>query len=231
VVDLSAIVLAGGKSSRMGRDKALICIHGVPLLQKICQIARSCSKHVYIVTPWPERYQYLDLSGCEFILETPLNSAIDSQKPLAGPIVGFAQGLKHVKTDWVLLLACDLPNLKLAVFTDWIEQLETVEAEAIACLVHQVHGWEPLCGFYRRSCLTLLVDFIHQGGTSFQDWLGNHQVAVLPLTELDMLFNCNTPEDLSNVGLPSSTQPTVPKPRAVLGDQCQIQSSITKSNG
>jgi molybdenum cofactor guanylyltransferase len=187
---LSAIILAGGKSSRMGEDKALIPIQGIPLLTRVCNVAKSCTDTIYIVTPWPERYRHLQLTGCEFIQETPT----DAQ----GPLVGFAQGLGRVRTEWVLLLACDLPNLRVEVLQDWVKRLDNVEVENIACLVKNPQGWEPLCGLYRSRCLPLLLDFINQGGRSFQDWLKLYPVALLPLSEPDMLFNCNTPEDLSS---------------------------------
>jgi molybdopterin-guanine dinucleotide biosynthesis protein A len=187
---LTAIVLAGGKSSRMGEDKALICIQGTPLLQQVCHIAQGCADTVYIVTPWPERYQHLVLPNCQFVPEI---SSPDTQ----GPLVGFAQGLTQVQTDWVLLLACDLPKLRVEVLQNWAQTLDNLAEDAIASLVQHTKGWEPLCGFYRRRCLPQLLEFISHGGRSFQQWLQQHQVAVFSLPERDMLFNCNTPEDLA----------------------------------
>jgi len=194
---LSAIILAGGQSSRMGRDKALISLQGIPLLQRIYHLASSCTDVIYIVTPWPERYQHLSLTGCKFVRETPTLPLPHTH----GPLVGFAQGLKQVETDWVLLLACDLPKLRLDVFQDWVQKLPTVESGAIAYLARHSQGWEPLCGFYRRCCLPELMDFINSGGRSFQDWLKHHPVAAFPLSEPDTLFNCNTPEDLQKLAL------------------------------
>ncbi|MDB9379849.1 molybdenum cofactor guanylyltransferase, partial [Nodularia sphaerocarpa CS-585A2] len=55
----------------------------------------------------------------------------------------------------------------------------------------------PLCGFYRRRCLPQLLEFINQGGQSFQQWLNQHPIQVLYLPVSEMLFNCNTPEDLA----------------------------------
>ncbi|BAY75794.1 molybdopterin-guanine dinucleotide biosynthesis protein A [Nostoc linckia NIES-25] len=189
---LTAIVLAGGKSSRMGQDKALIPIQGVPLLQRVCGIAKGCADTVYIITPWPERYQGLLLPDCQFLQEAP----ISGESLAHGPLVGFAQGLAQVQTEWVLLLACDLPKLKVEVLQEWATRLDRVEDNAIAALAHHPKGWEPLCGFYRRRCLPQLLDFINQGGRSFQEWLRQYPVEVLPLPEPEMLFNCNTPEDL-----------------------------------
>lgn len=184
---LTAIVLAGGQSSRMGQDKALLPIQGVPLLQLVYEIAIALCDQVYVVTPWPERYQNL-LPACRFIQEVP---------PAHGPLVGFAQGLAQVETDWVLLLACDLPRLQVEVLQDWAGGLDSVKNEVIALLTHHPKGWNPLCGFYRRSCLPALTDFINQGGRSFQHWLGQHPVQALPLPDAQMLFNCNTPADLA----------------------------------
>jgi molybdopterin-guanine dinucleotide biosynthesis protein A len=188
---LNAIILAGGKSSRMGTDKALIAIQGKTLLERVYNVAKSCTETIYIVTPWPKRYQKLQLGECEFIQENPNNTQ--------GPLVGFAQGLEKINTEWVLLLACDLPNLQVAVLQDWVKRLDNIDAENLAALVKNTQGWEPLCGFYRSSCLPSLLDFINQGGRSFQDWLKLYPVAQLPLSELDMLFNCNTRKDLDEV--------------------------------
>ncbi|MEH1945580.1 MAG: molybdenum cofactor guanylyltransferase [Nostoc sp.] len=190
---LTAIVLAGGKSSRMGQDKALIPIQGVPLLQRVCGIAKGCADAVYVVSPWPERYQDLLLPGCQFIRELPLSGESISH----GPLVGFAQGLAEVETEWVLLLACDLPRLRVEVLQEWVNRLDSVGDNAIAALASHAKGWEPLCGFYRRRCLPQLLEFINQEGRSFQQWLRQYPVEVLPLAEPEMLFNCNTPEDLA----------------------------------
>ncbi|BBD58528.1 molybdopterin-guanine dinucleotide biosynthesis protein A [Nostoc sp. HK-01] len=187
---LSAIVLAGGKSSRMGQDKALLTVEGVPLLQRVCYVAAACADSVYIVTPWPKRYQHLYLPRCQFIQEAPLNQ---------GALVGFAQGLAQVQTDWVLLLACDLPKLQVEVLQGWAVELDNVSEDAIAALAHHTKGWEPLCGFYHRRCLPQLLDFINQGGRSFQQWLQQHSVQVLAVPDTNMLLNCNTPEDWASL--------------------------------
>ncbi|WP_218596717.1 molybdenum cofactor guanylyltransferase [Chroogloeocystis siderophila] len=204
---LSAIVLAGGKSSRMGEDKALLPVQGVPLLKRVCDVASSLCNLVYIITPTPEKYQHLSLNNCQFVREVPLSqenlSTPTSTKvtlPLPhGPLVGFAQGLAVVQTDWVLLLACDLPKLQIEVLQNWVEELENVPEDAIAALPCHDKGWDPLCGFYPRSCFPVLNAFITQGGRSFQSWLAQHPVHILSLPSTEMLFNCNTPEDLALV--------------------------------
>ena len=192
---LSAIVLAGGQSSRMGRDKALIAPEGVPLLKQVYEIAVKCASPVYVVTPWPERYQDILPNSCRFIREVPLPNETEPH----GPLVGLAQGLAQVQTQWVLVLACDLPRLQVEVLQSWIGLLGDVKDDAIALLPRDVKGWQPLCGFYRHSCLPALQDFINQGGRSFQRWLSQHPVQEVPVSDRQMLFNCNTPTDLEQV--------------------------------
>lgn len=190
--DLTSIILAGGKSTRMGRDKAFISIHGVPMLQLICGIASACSDQVYVVTPWPEKYQELVTSKSEFIQEVPLRGETGNETRTHGPLVGFSQGLAMVKTNWVLLLACDLPNLRLEILEAWIDNLNEVPENAIAALVKNDQIWQPLCGFYRTCCLPELNKYIQKGGRSFQRWLEPHSVYVLPLLDSQMLFNFNS---------------------------------------
>ncbi|MGB5959681.1 MAG: molybdenum cofactor guanylyltransferase [Coleofasciculaceae cyanobacterium] len=191
-ISLSAIILAGGQSSRMGQDKALIAFQGVPLLQQVCEVALKCTAKVYVVTPWQERYQDIIPSACLVIRE--VTNLSETQRH--GPLVGFAQGLAQIETDWVLLLACDLPHLQVEVLQLWAKELENVPQEAIAFLSKQTKGWEPLCGFYRKECLPKLTEYINAGGRSFQGWLSQHTVQELPVSDTKIFFNCNTPADL-----------------------------------
>jgi molybdopterin-guanine dinucleotide biosynthesis protein A len=190
--DVTTIVLAGGKSTRMGRDKALIPVGGVPMLQLICSIAEACTDKVYIVTPWPERYQKLLTPNSQLIPEVPLPGETGNEPRTHGPLIGFMQGLAAVDTNWVLLLACDLPNLRLEILQNWISQLETIPDNKIAALVQNNQIWQPLCGFYRRRCLPELIQYIEAGGRSFQQWLRSENVEVLPLEDPEMLFNFNS---------------------------------------
>ena len=187
---IAAIVLAGGKSSRMGQDKALIKLGDRSLLYQICTLAQECATQVYVVTPWIEKYQAILPNNCQLIPEKVRHQ---------GPLRGFAVGLQYVKQDWVLLLACDLPLLTASVVKQWCQYLPTVSSSAIALLPSSSKGWEPLCGFYRRSCLSSLKTYLEGGGKSFQSWLSNHTVQELPVSDRQVLFNCNTPEEFKKI--------------------------------
>jgi molybdopterin-guanine dinucleotide biosynthesis protein A len=181
----------------MGQDKALIPVGKVPLLLRVCRVAQQCTEQVYVVTPWVERYQGL-LAASEpsvhLIRETP-SPGIAAH----GPLIGFLQSLPQVQSEWILLLACDLPNLQADVLQQWRAALPP-QKEIIACLPRHPGGWwEPLCGFYRSKCRASLTAFMQAGGQSFQQWLSHQPVQELPLTDPEMLLNCNTPDDLRQV--------------------------------
>lgn len=205
---LSAIILAGGQSTRMGRDKALILQDGIPWLGRTCQVAQLCADCVYVVTPWIERYQSQIEAGLHqpvaWILEN--RSGTEPDGPPDGPLVGFAQGLawiaaQEVYPDWVLLLACDLPQLDADQLQQWRGQLAETPKTVIARLPQHPQGWwEPLCGFYRFSCRTVLIEFVAEGGRSFQRWLATQSVQPLSLDNPAMLLNCNTPDELNQLG-------------------------------
>jgi molybdenum cofactor guanylyltransferase len=187
---LTAIVLAGGESTRMGQDKALLKLADETFLSHVCLVARECAAQTYVVSPWIEKYQEFLPRGCQPVQEQlVLNAASNT------PLIGFAQGLELVETEWVLLLACDLPHLSSLQVKQWILALTTVLPAEIACLPRNVKGWESLCGFYRRSCLASLKQYICEGGRSFQPWLAKHSVRELLVSDRHCLFNCNTPQD------------------------------------
>ena len=188
---LAAIVLAGGKSTRMGQDKALLVKSDRPLLTHVCTVARDCLNLVYVVTPWIAKYRDLVPPNIKFIEETIILPNQDSNCPL----IGFYQGLQQVKAEWILLLACDLPNLTTEAIAQWQQQLPKVSDSEIALLPRDSKGWQPLCGFYRRSCLPLLEQYINNGGKSFQTWLSQYSVRETIVSDRSVLFNCNTWDD------------------------------------
>ncbi len=192
---LNAIILAGGHSTRMGKDKALLEVEGKPLLQRSCECAQAVTSQVSIVTPWPERYQNVVPSQCHLIQETPLPDEI----PPHGPLVGLYQGMQQVKTAWVLALACDLAKMTVTELEFWCQQLDEVTADQVALVAKSPEGWEPLCGFYHQNCIALFERYLAQGKRSFQGFLNQHSVKELSVRDRATLFNCNTPEDLSQL--------------------------------
>ncbi|MBE9223696.1 molybdenum cofactor guanylyltransferase [Cyanobacterium stanieri LEGE 03274] len=185
---ISVLILAGGKSSRMGFDKALIEIEGEYLLSKTYHIARELSNEVFILTSPEHQYQSFLPNDTQFIIEP---------HPYQGPLVAFAHGLSFIHSPWVLLLPCDLIYLQTQEIKSWLKLLPSVSEETIALLPTHKKGWECLSGFYRRDCLSSLQKSLNGGNKSFQRWLKGEKVTPLMVQDRRVLYNCNTPEDLA----------------------------------
>lgn len=216
----------------MGQDKALLRWQNRPLLYHISRVAQQVcdgaglgrvssnlappSPSVWVLTPRVQQYQPLLPKGCQCLLEEvggPLEASLPRRKGLVpqpqGPLLAFAQGLGLLSSDWVLLLACDLPLLAAAELCQAAAQLDQLPESRLAWLppvqgtlepARQHPGgqplrWEPLCGFYRRRCLGSLRQAIARGERSFQGWLSQISVAPLNLPTPAQLKNCNSPTD------------------------------------
>lgn len=191
----------------MGRDKASLEIDGIPLIRRIYDVVAACrdlagrqladTAQIYVVTPWPQRYESMLPTTCHFLPD---------RSPDCGPLVAFSHSLLAIDATWVLLLACDLPNLSTAIVQSWIDRLPSIPAESVAYLArHPDKGWEPLCGFYRQICGHSLRAYIDDWGRSFQGWLQLSVVTELVITDPNCLTNCNTPEDFDTIVAAKST--------------------------
>lgn len=223
MTSLAAVILAGGRSSRMGHDKALISVGGETLIQRTCRIALHCSDRVDVVTPWPDRYRSVLPNTVGFIPETPSPGQAGAfQGPLMALITALSvlQARPEQSPAWVLALACDLPNLSAAVLATWRDQLANLEPHYLAYLPKGQQRWEPLCGFYRVTALESMQEYAATGGRSLQAWLNQQAMPgriptprrfpllgcrrldagrIAPIPDIDeaMFVNVNTPGDLA----------------------------------
>lgn len=199
---IDGLILAGGRSSRMGQDKALIPIQGEPLLHRVGRVASGCCRQVWILSPWPERYR---------AVVDPEWRLLTEADPDRGPLCGFHQGLEQISRisdppEWILLLACDLPYLQGEILKEWGGRLEHLPPDRLAVVPYRQHRWEPLCGWYRLACLAPLAAAIQQGQRSFQPWLNSISLEPIEITSEQppwerMVWNCNTPADLTDLDI------------------------------
>jgi molybdopterin-guanine dinucleotide biosynthesis protein A len=198
-----AVILAGGRSSRMGRDKALLSVEGQTLIHRTCEVAIACTDAVYVVTSRGDRYRPLLPPGVHLLAEPA--AAVPP-----GPLVALGDALGKICTegdiapDWVLALACDLPNLSAAVLSRWRQALVDLAPDVVAYLPQRDDRWEPLCGFYRAAAGDSMRQYGESGGRgsktgskgrSLQAWLHQQSVVAIPSVEDRLLVNLNTPAD------------------------------------
>jgi molybdenum cofactor guanylyltransferase len=199
---LTILILAGGASRRMGQDKAAVLYEGLPLLSRVCtialQVAVEPSDRVIVLSRSDQDHGPLLPPHCDLWQEP---RATDPAAPPAGPLQALAWAWPQIPSDWILLLACDLPNLDADRLTQARKHLPQTPASAY--IPRHPQGWEPLCAFYRSDLAANLSDFVAQGGRSFQHWITglidqdptDRSVQIWNLPS-EMLHNCNHPEDL-----------------------------------
>jgi molybdenum cofactor guanylyltransferase len=187
--NIAAFVLAGGASRRMGRDKALLELDGVPMVVRMARLAEPYVASVRVVGP-PERYALLGLC------------AMPDRWPGTGPLGAITTALSASSAGWNLILGCDLPYLT----TEWIEWLiaRTLDSSAQAVVPESPHGLEPLAAMYRKDCAQAFSTALERGERRISDALGEiffQKVTAGQWHELgsaDTLFqNMNTPEDFA----------------------------------
>jgi molybdopterin-guanine dinucleotide biosynthesis protein A len=189
VPNRAAYILVGGKSSRFGRDKALIDIEGDPLVLRLAGIARPVAGTVTLVGP-PDRYAHLGLP------------VIPDSHQGVGPLAGILAALEHSNQPWNLVLACDMPQLT-ANFLEWLFVQAEEGRQGALLPVSPLGRDEPLCAVYTKGAAEAIRREIEKGTRKITHAL--EAVAIRRLlpaeyAHLDpaakLFTNVNTPADL-----------------------------------
>ncbi|MBS1913177.1 MAG: molybdenum cofactor guanylyltransferase [Bacteroidetes bacterium] len=187
---ITAAILAGGRSTRMGRDKAMISVNGRPMLERVAGAAYDAGLEVMVVG----REQGADWHG-------PAVRFVQDDFPDAGPLGGIATALRHARTP-VLALACDMPWIS-AEMIRWLVDAYALEGEAAGLVSLNGERPEPLFSVYGRPCAGEIAHMIASGNLAviaLIRTLGLPQ-RVVPERFRSALRNVNTPLDLGAVGL------------------------------
>lgn len=184
---VSAFILAGGESTRMGRDKARLELGGVPLILRTAKLVEFVAG-VPAVIGNPEAYRAFDLR------------AIADDWPGAGPLGGIATALRAAAAPWSLIVATDLPYLT----REWLEYLiaRALASSADAVLPMNARGAEPLCAMYHQRAEPAIRKALERGTRKVTDGLLDVHVETIAPDEWKgfdsegLLFkNMNSPED------------------------------------
>jgi molybdenum cofactor guanylyltransferase len=192
---VSAFILTGGASSRMGKAKGLLEFGGEPLILRIARTIEPLVSSVTAVGP-SERYAAL---GLQLIEDQQFGIAGERGKS-PGPLAGIASALSASRTDWNLILACDLPYLSRE-WLDWLLARTTVSNGQII-MPRTEGGSEPLAAVYRRECAEPVISALHRGIRKVTDAMAQLRTEFVTEREwhhIDpdgrLLRNMNTPED------------------------------------
>ena len=184
--DILGLVLAGGGSRRMGRDKALLPWTGATLVDRAVDVLGEVFGEVVVAGP-----RGVARAGVE---------TIPDLYPGRGPLAGLHAGLDRAGGKAVFVLACDLPFVPAAL----ARHLVAVAGERAggAWVVAGPDGTQPLCGLYSAACREVAARRLRADELSMRGLLRAVGATAVPLTpELpfhrpELLLNLNRPHDL-----------------------------------
>jgi molybdenum cofactor guanylyltransferase len=179
----SGFVLAGGRSRRMGRDKALLPYRGRVLVEHVAGIVREALGAAAEVA-------ILGDPDCYRAIGYPVHP---DQVPNCGPLGGIVTALSLTKSEWNLVVACDMPMLVASSLRMLVERALESNAQCVAAS-GPAGELEPLCAVYHSRCLARLDRALRDTRLKMKDLLPELQpepVSFPPAT----LANVNTPDE------------------------------------
>jgi len=184
---VTAFVLAGGKSSRMGCDKALLDFGGHPLLRRTLEMASSVTSNIRIVGD-PAKYAAFGTVIADIYSER-------------GPLGGIHAALVNSGTDLNLILATDLPFLEPRFLRYLISNAQATDALVTAPRIGSY--FEPLCAVYRKRFSEFVEAALSRGKNKVDALFANAPMRIITEQEITkagfdsaMFRNLNSPEDL-----------------------------------
>ena len=177
-MSLAGYVLTGGRSSRMGCDKALLPFGGGALVESVARAVKLAAGSAVLVGN-PRLYRHLGYA------------AIPDLYPGTGPLGAILTALDHTSADWNLVAACDMPELS----AEFLRLLvNAADGDAVVPIGPSGRP-EPLCAVYHRRSRPVLERALARGVGSVRAALKDLRVTFVSVPEVLYFQNVNTPED------------------------------------
>ena len=194
--DITGLILAGGRGSRMGGvDKGLQSWHGMPLaMHALLRLAPQVGQVMINANRNLGAYESMGVPVWP-----------DSLPDYAGPLAGWLAGLEHCETPYLLTVPCDTPNFPLDLVARLADALESENAQ-IAMAATREDGQlqvQPVFCLLESSLIESLVRFLHGGGRKIDRWTAMHRCAQVPFDDAGAFANANTVEELRTLPPPS----------------------------
>ncbi len=188
---ITGLILAGGKSARMGRNKALIKVGGQSVIQRVADVVSDCCSHVMVVCSSEDDYSFLGVT------------VIRDLEPGHGPFMGLYSGLVRMETERALAVGCDMPYIKPELARYLAELSDHSEI-----VVPRIQGfYEPLFATYSKACIDHAKELLESREKRIRMLYERMETRVMEETEikkfdpdLDTFINLNFPGDLEKIG-------------------------------
>jgi molybdenum cofactor guanylyltransferase len=185
----SGFVLAGGRSKRMGRDKALLPYGESTLVEQIARTVKEAAGSVALIGD-PEKLGHLGLP------------VFPDELPGSGPASGVYTLLRATATDWNLVVGCDMPAVTVGILRLLLSQAETADRDCVAASGPDGQP-EPLCAVYHRRSLSVLTRAIGDKRLRMRDFVKEIGAVCVPVDQF-ALVNVNTPAEWTEFEAKSS---------------------------
>lgn len=185
--NITGIILAGGKSSRMGTDKGFILLDGTPFIQHIINNLKDIVDEIIIVSNNADYDQF------------GIKRIPDNIKDY-GPIAGVYTGLKASKTDYNLVISCDAPKVDLEVFKPLLKERNDYY-DVVQYIANS--RTTPLTALYHRKCLKIFKLALQNKIQKLRFVVKqlNTKTLVAPDEIRPKIVNINTPRDLEKYNI------------------------------
>lgn len=186
VFDAGAVILAGGRSRRMGRDKCLLPYRGVPLIQHVTNQLDALVGEVVVSTNRPDALAFLGLR------------MVSDIRPDEGPLMGIASALRQANYTWNFITAVDLPEIPLPLVTALYQEIR----EGTRCVIPCEDGGrvQPLLGWYHRDLAAEILSMLARGERRVHAFAESIAACQVPIPG-GTLANLNTLEDYAKATL------------------------------
>ncbi|MGK9476348.1 molybdenum cofactor guanylyltransferase [Melioribacter sp. OK-6-Me] len=189
--DITGVILAGGKSSRMGVNKSFLKLGNQTIIERIIDLMKSIFSELIIITNTPDDYKHLNLSLYEDVYRWK------------GPLAGIHSALLHSSTEKIFVLSCDVPLMS----KEMIEYIIEYESDKPIKYCEAAGYHQPLVGLYSRAILNDVEKFISSteiSDKSFHYFLKNIDAEIIHPKGLsfykdELFFNVNRPEDYEKI--------------------------------
>ena len=189
--DITGVILVGGKSRRMGTDKAFIEIGGRALFEIVLEVFSQAFPRILLVGDRPERFTGYHLPTMPDIFP-------------GSSLGGLYTGLYHAETDHIFVSSCDLPFPNLEI----LRYICSLKDGYDAVVPVTAHGYEPLFALYSKNCLAPIKTLLESGECCAFAYYPQLNIRYVPADELKRFdaggtafLNLNTPEELAKINL------------------------------
>ncbi len=186
---ITGVILSGGKSSRMGQNKALLKLGEERAIERVARQMKSLFSEVLLITNQPTEYKFLALPTFPDLYNN------------CGPLGGIHSALVHAQTSKVFIISCDMPMMTAEII-DAILNFPSIRPIVVPVTEGLV---QQICGIYSKACLPVLEQMLKGKKYKVMNLLDEMGAEIIEMNKLlpnynsNSFFNMNLPEDYQKI--------------------------------